>query len=74
MRGVIKNIIEDKGFGFIKVTDGTEFFFHKSDYLGHWNDIVEDRKSGQIEVEFDVVKSQKGPRASNVKRINEITG
>ena len=74
MKGVIKNIIEEKGFGFIKVLDGTEYFFHKSDFLGFWDNLVTDRNSGQIEVEFDVVTSQKGPRAANVKRLNEITG
>ena len=30
MTGVIKNLIKDKMFGFIKGKDGKEYFFHKS--------------------------------------------
>jgi cold shock CspA family protein len=74
MKGVVKSVVADKGYGFIVTIDRTEYFFHKSDFTGHWQDLVDDRHNGQIEVEFDVTKSPKGPRAANVRRINEITG
>ena len=74
MNGVVKSVVADKGYGFIITTDRTEYFFHKSDFTGHWMDLVNDREHGQVEVEFEVVKSPKGPRAANVKVINEIRG
>ncbi len=71
MRGNVANIVEQKNFGFIRCGE-TEFFFHKSDFNGHWEDLVKDfknKKRGQaIEVTFEEVYSQKGPRASGVSR------
>lgn len=29
-RGKIKNILEDKGYGFIRADDGREIFFHRT--------------------------------------------
>lgn len=69
MKGVVKTIVADKGYGFIKTVGGTEYFFHKSDFNGHWTDLVEDANK-QVEVEFDVTNSPKGPRAANVRRIS----
>jgi len=74
MRGVVRSLVADKGFGFIRVLDGTEYFFHRTSYLGFWDDLTRDAQKGQVEVEFEATKSPKGPRAENVKRINEITG
>jgi cold shock CspA family protein len=72
MKGVVRSAQADKGFGFIKTVDGTEYFFHKSDFTGFWMDLVNDRERGQVEVEFEPLSTPKGPRASNVRRINEI--
>ena len=68
MTGNVKNLVEKKGFGFIRA-EGKEYFFHKDDFKGHWDDLVDDHKDGQtITMEFEVVQSAKGPRASNVRR------
>ncbi len=72
MQGVIKTIVEKGSYGFIKTMEGTEYFFHKQDYLGHWDDLIEDKNRGLVTVDFDVVKSPKGPRAANVQRTSEM--
>lgn len=64
MKGKIKSVMKDKGFGFILATDG-EYFFHRSGLL---ETNFEQLKIGD-EVEFAVEKSPKGPRANNVKLI-----
>lgn len=61
--GKIKKIISDRGFGFISDSDGNEVFFHQSS-------VLEDKfatLNEEQEVEFEVEKSAKGPRAVNVK-------
>ena len=61
--GKIKKVIRERGFGFIADTDGSEVFFHR-------NSLAEgsfDNLAGDEDVEFDVEKSPKGPRAVNVK-------
>lgn len=60
--GKIKKLVADRGFGFISDTDGREVFFHQGSLV--------DAKFGALSidqgVEFDVEKSEKGPRAINV--------
>ena len=61
--GKVKKLIRDKGFGFIKDVDGRQVFFHKSTILDNrFDSLIEDQL-----VEFEVEKSDKGPRAFNVK-------
>ncbi|MEA3328127.1 MAG: cold shock domain-containing protein [Candidatus Omnitrophota bacterium] len=60
--GIIKKLVRDRGFGFISDTDGREIFFHQSSLIG----ITFDALKGDENVEFDVEKSDKGPRAVNV--------
>jgi len=63
--GKIKKLVRDRGFGFISDTDGREVFFHQSSLNETtFTALQEDQK-----VEFDVEKSDKGPRAINVKII-----
>jgi CspA family cold shock protein len=69
MKGVVRTITAEKGYGFIRTPDGVDYFFHKTDYTGFWDDLVND---GMVEVEFDPAKTPKGPRASNVTRISEM--
>ncbi|MCF6768362.1 cold-shock protein [Thiotrichales bacterium 19S11-10] len=60
--GTVKFFNRDKGFGFIKPDDGSkDLFVHKNDVLGTIND--NDR------VEYEVTTTQKGPAATNVKRV-----
>jgi CspA family cold shock protein len=63
MKGRIKRLVKEKGFGFI-ASEGSEYFFHRSSVLNvNWDELEEGD-----EVSFDVEKSQKGPRASNVSK------
>ena len=62
MKGKIKRLVTDKGFGFILAEDGVEYFFHKSALQ---NVQIEDLTEGR-EVEFDPGEGTKGPRAEDV--------
>lgn len=55
-------------FGFIVTPDGKEYFFHRDDFKGHWDDLVADDSDKDVEVTFDIVESTKGLRADNVSR------
>ncbi|MGH7799443.1 MAG: cold-shock protein [Thermodesulfobacteriota bacterium] len=67
MKGTIKKLIKDRGFGFIRAEDGREIFFHRTAVQdANFESLTE----GQS-VEFDVEKNPKdsrtkGPRAVNV--------
>ena len=61
--GQIKKLIRERGFGFISDTDGREVFFHQSSLV----DIKFEALNEGQEVEFEVEKSPKGPRAINVR-------
>lgn len=66
-KGKIKKLVRDRGFGFISDTDGREVFFHQSGLVEtSFNVLNEDQQ-----VEFDVEKSDKGPRAINVHVITQ---
>jgi cold shock CspA family protein len=43
--GTIKRLMRDKGFGFITVEDGREYFFHKADCQTAFVDLRKDRSS-----------------------------
>lgn len=61
-KGKIKKLVRDRGFGFIDDTDGRQVFFHRNSLVG----VEFDSLQGSEEVEFEVEKSHKGPRAVNV--------
>ena len=63
MKGTIKRVIRDRGFGFIRSTDGQEVFFHRSS-LQQLN--FDGLKEGET-VEFEMERDEKGPRATNVR-------
>ena len=60
--GRIKKIVHERGFGFISDTDGRELFFHQSSLI----DVEFASLESDQEVEFEVEKSDKGPRAINI--------
>ena len=61
--GIIGRLIRDHGFGFIKVADGIDLFFHRSEV----QDISFDSlKEGQ-RVDFKASLGSKGLKATNVK-------
>jgi CspA family cold shock protein len=65
MKGTIKTLRADKGFGFIaREGEAKDLFFHSNDLSGvSFNEL----KEGDT-VTFEVVDSQKGPNAKNVSR------
>ncbi len=70
MKGKIKEIVTDRGFGFIKAEDGRDFFFHRSALQGlDFEQLYPDE-----EVEFEVEEfrgptTPKAIRATNVKAV-----
>lgn len=66
--GVIKWFDNKKGFGFIVGSeDGRDIFVHYSAIEG---DGFRTLKDGE-RVEFELVQSDKGPQARNVRRVEE---
>lgn len=65
--GKIKKLIRERGFGFISDIDGREVFFHQSSVT----DARFDALTEEQEVEFEVEKSPKGPRAINVRIVQK---
>ncbi len=63
MKGSIKRIVRDRGFGFISAEDGSEVFFHRSSLEGLEFEALEEGSN----VEFDTEDGPKGPRAANVR-------
>jgi CspA family cold shock protein len=61
-KGKIKKLVRERGFGFISDTDGSEVFFHQSALT----DLQFDALNEGQDVEFEIEKSPKGPRAINV--------
>ncbi len=65
LKGKIKRIIRERGFGFIEAEDGKEIFFHQTGLV----EVDFDELKEGDEVEFETEQSPKGARATNVKRI-----
>ena len=63
LRGRIKKMVRERGFGFIRGDDGKEVFFHRSGLGAADYDILEE---GDV-VEYVIQESPRGPRAENVK-------
>jgi cold shock protein len=62
--GTIKKIVQDKGFGFISSSDGTDVFFHHTTVADRQFDTLE---VGQpVEYTLDSQGGAKGPRAATV--------
>lgn len=64
--GVVKWFNTEKGYGFIKTTDGEDVFVHFSNIKeeGHNKDLHEGE-----EVNFDIIQAEKGPSAINVHKM-----
>jgi cold shock protein len=61
--GKINKLVRDRGFGFINDTDGREVFFHQSSLAEAKFDTLQEGSN----VEFEVEKSPKGPKAINIR-------
>jgi CspA family cold shock protein len=65
MQGKVKWFNESKGYGFIESEEGTDVFVHYSSIQG---DGFKTLNEGE-EVEFEQEQGQKGPAATNVRRL-----
>ena len=64
--GKVKWFNDSKGYGFITVDDGSgDVFVHHNDILGEGFKTLAEEEA----VEFEVVTADKGPRATNVKKL-----
>ena len=63
LKGTVKRVIRERGFGFISAEDGREIFFHRSALEGTDFETLEEGNG----VELDVERGPKGPRAMNVR-------
>jgi CspA family cold shock protein len=63
LKGKIKKLIRDRGFGFITAEDGKEVFFHRTALAGGDFDSLVEGTS----VVFDSESGPKGPSAVNVR-------
>jgi CspA family cold shock protein len=63
MQGTIKRLIRDRGFGFIRSSDGQEVFFHRSSLQQLSFDGLREGET----VEFEIERGEKGPRATYVR-------
>jgi CspA family cold shock protein len=65
MKGTIKRLVADKGFGFVQAEDGTEYFFHRSACADGGFDYL---REGQP-LTFEKGNGPKGPRAENIRPV-----
>lgn len=64
-KGVVRNKVEGKGFGFI-LNGGQEYFFHSSECITPFELL-----QPGTEVQFEVKTTSKGKRAHDVEMINK---
>ena len=65
MQGKIKKFNKEKGFGFIKLAEDKDVFFHYSELKMDGFKTIEE---GAL-VEFDVVETDRGLQARNIVKI-----
>ena len=67
MKGTVKWFNDQKGYGFITPEDGSKDLFvqHSGIQIEGFKTLAENQK-----VEFDMVESDKGPKATNVRPLS----
>ena len=65
VKGRVKKLVPERGFGFVRGDDGKEVFFHRSGLGANDYDSLYE---GDI-VEYVVQEGPRGPRAENVKAV-----
>ncbi len=68
MRGTIVRMIRDRGFGFVRIEDGSEIFFHHSSLPRGVFDTLQEGQELEFEIENDV--RGRGQRAGNVRLVD----
>ena len=63
MEGTIKRLVHDRGFGLIHAQDGQEVFFDRSNV----RQLDFDTLREGLNVQFEIQRSEKGLRGSNVR-------
>jgi CspA family cold shock protein len=63
--GTVKWFNRTKGFGFIEREEGDDVFVHFSEIQSEGFKVLDEGDS----VEFEVVQGEKGPQATNVKKL-----
>lgn len=66
MKGVVKKFNKDKGYGFIKLEDNRDVFFHYSELVMDGFKNIEDGAN----VEFELVNTERGDQAKHVIKID----
>ena len=69
VKGKIKKLVRERGFGFVRGDDGREVFFHRSGLGPADYDALSE---GDV-VEYVVQEGPRGARAENVRAIGEAT-
>ena len=64
---LIKKMVRDRGFGFIRGDDGKELFFHRSGLNASDYDLLSEGSA----VEYVVQEGPRGARAENVRPVGE---
>lgn len=67
VRGRIKKLVRERGFGFVRGDDGKEVFFHRS---GLGSTDYDSLSEGDV-VEYVVQEGPRGARAENVRAVAE---
>lgn len=67
MNGKIVRMVSNRNFGFIQSTVGKEYFFHRDDINGHWEEFV----VGESVTFEEAPMTEKGPRAYRVMLDNQ---
>jgi len=65
VKGRVKKLVPDRGFGFVRGDDGKEVFFHRS---GLGTNDYDSLSEGDV-VEYVVQEGPRGPRAENVRAV-----
>ena len=69
IRGTVKSFNETKGYGFLRRDDGqSDCFVHHSEIQSQGYRTLQEGER----VEFDVIQQPKGPKASNVVKLDEV--
>jgi CspA family cold shock protein len=66
VKGRVKKLVPERGFGFVRGDDGKEVFFHRSGLGANDYDSLSE---GDV-VEYVVQEGPRGPRAENVRAVS----